>query len=55
MKLISQWHKWPISENENSAFNRTSGSVCGLDPEFCADSKVENWPDDITKWPVNLY
>ena len=34
---------------------RTSGSVCGQDPEFCLDyvlGQADEWPDDITKWPV---
>lgn len=56
-KLMSQWHKWNTSEYKAPSFfdentRRTSGSVCGLDPSFCADSKLQNWPDDITQWPV---
>lgn len=59
-KLMSQWHKWNTTEyTAPSMFNgspRTSGSVCGLDPMFCADSNPivhpKGWPDDITQWPV---
>lgn len=40
-KMISQWNKL-----------NTSGSVCGLDPAFCADPGARLWPEDITMWPV---
>ncbi len=66
-KLMSQWHKWsspthPTEYVAPSSFwkgdelaTRTSGSVCGLDPMFCASSnhiQPKNWTDDITQWPV---
>jgi hypothetical protein len=46
--LVSKWHKW----NGTQDIQRTSGSVCGLDPRFCEDIDSYKWPDDITKWPV---
>lgn len=55
-KLMSVWHKWDTevftapSKLENVP--RTSGSVCGLDPMFCADPSATTWPDDITEWPI---
>ena len=42
---------------------RTSGSVCGQDPRYCKDQLDarlydngidDQWPDDITKWPVSF-
>jgi hypothetical protein len=33
-----------------SNWNSTSGSVCGLDPNFCTDINLK-WGDDITLWP----
>ncbi len=57
MKLISKWHKWHNeSRNEGSTglVSRSSGSVCGLDPMFCADTKIKDWIDDITQWPVRI-
>ncbi|XP_013408929.1 inactive rhomboid protein 1-like, partial [Lingula anatina] len=51
---LSTWWKW--GEDGRLGFNnRTNGSVCGQDPEFCltpASTEPYVWPDDITKWPL---
>lgn len=66
--LLSTWKKW-TPNNPGPAYrveydklgqfesrNRTSGAVCGQDPQFCEDPSSilpYEWPDDITKWPVS--
>ncbi|XP_066152035.1 uncharacterized protein, partial [Euwallacea fornicatus] len=52
-KTISTWKKW--NPGEKGPGGRISGSVCGLDPNYCdAPASVHpyEWPDDITKWPI---
>lgn len=53
--MFSKFHKWNTTEFVGPNYQdkpRTSGTVCGLDPQFCPDSKHKNgWPDDITQWP----
>lgn len=52
-ELFSRFDKWNASTHEPGPgqMKRNSGSVCGLDPEFCSDIDSNKWPDDITKWP----
>jgi membrane associated rhomboid family serine protease len=51
---LSRFDKWNASSPDSLIRykNRTSGSVCGLDPDFCGDQDSGKWPDDITKWPI---
>lgn len=66
--LLSTWRKWNaynpgptyrVEGDKPGVFehrNRTSGAVCGQDPQFCEDPSSivpYEWPDDITKWPVS--
>ena len=55
--LVSKWHKWNGTNYKAGVqdIQRTSGSVCGLDPRFCEDIDSYKWPDDITQWPVCIY
>ncbi|XP_071105942.1 inactive rhomboid protein 2-like isoform X1 [Haliotis cracherodii] len=51
--LLSTFLKW--DSNTPGAGNRTSGSVCGQDPQLCTDPASVppfEWEDDITKWPL---
>ncbi|XP_033120171.1 inactive rhomboid protein 1-like isoform X2 [Anneissia japonica] len=46
--------KWSIKRDSPSN-RRTSGPVCGQDYRTCkvpASVKPNEWPDDITKWPI---
>lgn len=67
--LLSTWRKWnPYNPGPSYRVetdkpghyeqrNRTSGAVCGQDPQFCEDPSSimpYEWPDDITKWPVSF-
>ncbi|XP_055340135.1 inactive rhomboid protein 1-like isoform X2 [Paramacrobiotus metropolitanus] len=48
---MATFAKWPDTDSSG----RVSGSVCGLDPRYCADppsTGSQKWPDDITKWPI---
>jgi membrane associated rhomboid family serine protease len=66
-ELLSSFHKWdtsgnkgppfrlPLGPNQFASLRRTSGTVCGQDPRYCespASSHPNEWPDDITKWPL---
>lgn len=54
-ETISTWNKWTPKDSEKGPGGRISGSVCGLDPNFCdapASVAPYEWPDDITKWPI---
>ncbi|XP_071965321.1 inactive rhomboid protein 1-like isoform X2 [Antedon mediterranea] len=45
--------KWSINSGPNNL--RRSGPVCGQDHRTCkvpASVKPNEWPDDITKWPI---
>ncbi|KAK6170344.1 hypothetical protein SNE40_018757 [Patella caerulea] len=53
--ILSTFEKWSYADGNPGPDNRTSGTVCGQDPRYCAKPvSVEPflWPDDITKWPV---
>nr|CAB3265564.1 inactive rhomboid protein 1-like [Phallusia mammillata] len=56
---FAKWVKWPDFDPPTYGDNfekRTSGSVCGQDPRYCrsqhSSSTADQWPDDITKWPI---
>ena len=51
--LLSTFHKW--SPGRPGPDGRTSGPVCGQDPQYCLAPKSSysaTWPDDISTWPV---
>lgn len=51
--LLSTFHKW--SPSSPGPDRRTSGPVCGQDPQYCLAPKssyADTWPDSITQWPV---
>ena len=64
--LLSTFYKWgsghpgplvrvPVGPGQFTAVNRSSGTVCGQDPRHCdspASVPPNEWPDDVTKWPV---
>lgn len=59
--LFATWVKWPefdppdFTNGSAGEVPRTSGAVCGQDPRFChshVTGQAEEWPDDITKWPI---
>ena len=52
--MFSHFEKWNLTTHEAATahIKRNSGSVCGLDPEYCNDIESNKWPDDITKWPI---
>ena len=50
--LLSTFHKW--SPSSPGPDRRTSGPVCGQDPQYCLAPKssyADTWPDKITRWP----
>uniref|UniRef100_UPI00358DFAEA inactive rhomboid protein 1-like isoform X2 n=1 Tax=Myxine glutinosa TaxID=7769 RepID=UPI00358DFAEA len=54
---LATWIKWPLDHDTPELNNRprTSGAVCGQDPDMCeepASSTPHEWLDDITKWPI---
>uniref|UniRef100_A0A8C4WW26 Inactive rhomboid protein n=1 Tax=Eptatretus burgeri TaxID=7764 RepID=A0A8C4WW26_EPTBU len=56
-KDLNTWITW--SQNKphliTDKTQRTSGPVCGQDPRMCeepASSQGQEWPNDITYWPV---
>ncbi|XP_037093859.1 inactive rhomboid protein 2-like [Pollicipes pollicipes] len=52
LKTISTFKAWQGGRGPDG---RVSGSVCGLDPHYCAEPGSRapyEWPDDITKWPI---
>ena len=51
--LLSTFHKW--STESPGPDRRTSGPVCGQDPQYCLAPKSSysaTWPDKITQWPI---
>ena len=51
--LLSTFHKW--SPSTPGPDRRTSGPVCGQDPQYCLAPKSSysaTWVDDISMWPV---
>ncbi|RNA20218.1 inactive rhomboid 1 isoform X1, partial [Brachionus plicatilis] len=51
LNMSSRWDKWKNGSEISIKRNRTSGSVCGQDPDFCNDPGSKYWIDDITQWP----
>uniref|UniRef100_F6R3T8 Inactive rhomboid protein 1-like n=2 Tax=Ciona intestinalis TaxID=7719 RepID=F6R3T8_CIOIN len=58
---FAKFVKWPGNDapdfkNGTTITVRTSGSVCGQDPRYCRSQHevgtADQWPDDITKWPI---
>ncbi|CAK8689084.1 unnamed protein product [Clavelina lepadiformis] len=59
--MFAKFVTWPEIDappflNGSVTVNRTSGSVCGQDPRYCrsqqGSSAANQWPDDITQWPI---
>uniref|UniRef100_H2YC20 Peptidase S54 rhomboid domain-containing protein n=1 Tax=Ciona savignyi TaxID=51511 RepID=H2YC20_CIOSA len=59
--VFAKFVKWPEIDppefnNGTTITTRTSGSVCGQDPRYCRSQHevgtADQWPDDITKWPI---
>lgn len=51
--LIAFLVKW--SKSNKGPHGRTSGAVCGQDPNYCEEPLSVapfTWPDDISKWPL---
>jgi membrane associated rhomboid family serine protease len=51
--LLSTFHKW--TPRGPGPDGRTSGPVCGQDPQYCIAPKssyADTWLDDISLWPV---
>jgi membrane associated rhomboid family serine protease len=51
--LLSTFHKW--TARGPGPDGRTSGPVCGQDPQYCIAPKssyADTWLDDISLWPV---
>ncbi|CAD6199320.1 unnamed protein product [Caenorhabditis auriculariae] len=52
-RSLATWNRW--DQKGGPLVRRTSGPVCGQDPEYCDEPQshaLSEWPDDLTQWPI---